>query len=252
MAASSRMDTNRNLTIPDEAAVTNSLAEQKNSAAKLTNKMDIPCCSICLDETKREKVRTLCTCHRLVHLSCLEKWLEASRSNQCEICKHKFTIRIEKRYTKPVSVIVWLSRVQSKKALFSDLLQFVTIGFLIGLGIFIIIKSLTEQRNIDITSRFISAFGASIMVLIIGAAFVVCSFAAYRQYREAWYNWYVQCNKVSVVFTPTNSQCLNLDSTGTPCCVPDVPDARILSDGQTDFTALCVFSLWILVTACRT
>lgn len=239
-SASSYQEANISV-IPDEAAVAESLAEQRNSARKLANKVDIPCCSICLDETKREKVRTVCTCHRLVHLSCLEKWLEASRSNRCEICKHTFTIRIEKRYTKPMSVIVWLTRVHSKKAFLSDLLQFITIGFMISLGIFIIIRSFTEQTNIDMTSRFVSAFGAAIMVLIIGAAFVVCCFAAFRQYRAAWYNWYVQCNKVSIMFTPTDSQCLNLNA--PPCFVADVPDTRILSDGPTEYTTLCVFGL---------
>ncbi|KAI5719399.1 hypothetical protein M8J76_009658 [Diaphorina citri] len=223
---------------------------EKDPMHKMMSKVDIPCCSICLDETKKETVRTVCTCHRLVHLSCLEKWLEASRSNQCEICKQKFQIRIEKRYSKPISVIVWLTTVCSKKTLLSDLVQFFSIGFLIALGIFIIIKSFNERQNVDITSRLISAFGASVMVLIIGTAYGICCYVAFKQYRMTWYNWYLRCNKVTIVFTPSDSHCMNLNSTGGTCCVPVAESAAgglycapRLSGGQTDFTTMCIFSL---------
>ncbi|KAL1456511.1 hypothetical protein WDU94_001236 [Cyamophila willieti] len=225
------------------------------SSEKITiikdSKIDIPCCSICLDETKKEKIRTLCTCHRLVHLSCLEKWLEVSRSNQCEICKQKFQIRVEKRYSKPVSVLVWITRVCSKRMLITDIFQFCVIGFLLCSGIYIIIKSGSEKpHQVDLTSHLVSIFGASIMVLIIASAYCICCYVTVKQYHMQWYQWYLQCNKVTIVCTPTNGTVAGVGPLGpTPSlyCPSGISQPLALyctpSHGQTDFTTMCIFSL---------
>lgn len=64
-------------------------------------------CRICHEDGTAEELIDPCECTGtlgLIHASCLEKWLSASNTDHCEICKYGFVV--EKR-SKPLSQSFW-------------------------------------------------------------------------------------------------------------------------------------------------
>ncbi|KDR22223.1 E3 ubiquitin-protein ligase MARCH2-like isoform X2 [Zootermopsis nevadensis] len=61
-----------------------------------------PVCRICHEDDSSENLISPCECTGtlgLVHRNCLEKWLSASNTTECEICKYQFNTS---RYPRPM------------------------------------------------------------------------------------------------------------------------------------------------------
>lgn len=58
-------------------------------------------CRICYDDQSQEKLISPCKCSgsvKWVHNSCLQKWIDISKKNECSTCK--YTYKYQKEYTK--------------------------------------------------------------------------------------------------------------------------------------------------------
>ncbi|KAH8033528.1 hypothetical protein MRX96_017312 [Rhipicephalus microplus] len=52
-----------------------------------------PICRVCHDGNHMESFMSLCKCSGnmgLLHVSCLEHWLDTQNVDHCEVCKHRF------------------------------------------------------------------------------------------------------------------------------------------------------------------
>lgn len=69
-------------------------------------------CRICHGGESTEQLVAPCRCKGsvgLAHMSCLERWLKESRSNNCELCNQRFEVKRQPRYSLMRSIVVWLS-----------------------------------------------------------------------------------------------------------------------------------------------
>ncbi|KAG8172894.1 hypothetical protein JTE90_010261 [Oedothorax gibbosus] len=75
-------------------------SKENNSQNALTLKVsdlaDTPMCRICYNGPSRERLLKPCKCKgtiKNVHRSCLERWLESTSTDTCELCNHRFATK---------------------------------------------------------------------------------------------------------------------------------------------------------------
>ncbi|GFU30426.1 e3 ubiquitin-protein ligase MARCH3 [Nephila pilipes] len=87
--------------------------EQKESSApksssndpvllKVSDLENNPMCRICYNGPSRERLVRPCKCKgtiEYVHRHCLERWLESTNCETCELCRYHFTTRKTRKYS---------------------------------------------------------------------------------------------------------------------------------------------------------
>ncbi|MEN2498293.1 MAG: hypothetical protein MHMPM18_002595 [Marteilia pararefringens] len=122
-----------------------SLPELKSDSSKV--------CRICLDSEMDSslKVSKLCKCQGSianVHVSCIERWVNDSKNERCEICGEKLDL---KKTT--ASICAWFKAPATRyerRLLFADVLCFTIVG---PFSIFVSLFCLKNAAKIDESSK---------------------------------------------------------------------------------------------------
>lgn len=141
-----------------------------------------------------------------IHLKCLERWLEESNRNSCELCGHEFRVERTPRYNVLRSVIVWLwlnqdhqMYVRSVKA---DLLRclLITPVTIACSYICVVAADFYGMNNYDNfpPARWTTYSLLSMMALLI-LSYFVWIYMTLQYHQKAWFHWWQKTSSVKIV-----------------------------------------------------
>jgi len=139
-----------------------------------------------------------------IHLKCLERWLEESNRNDCELCGYKFRVERTPRYKVLRSIIIWLCSNQESHArnVRTDLLRcLVVIPITIACSYTCVIAAdFYAMNNYDNfpPARWTTYSLLSMMSLLILSCFIWV-YMALQYHQKAWFYWWQKTSMVKIV-----------------------------------------------------
>lgn len=142
-----------------------------------------------------------------IHLKCLERWLEESNRNNCELCGHEFRMERTPRYKVLRSVGVWLCLNQNEHQIYvrnvkADLLRclIVTPVTIACSYICVVAADFYARNNYDNfpPARWTTYSLLSMMALLI-LSFFVWIYMALQYHQKAWFYWWQKTSSVKIV-----------------------------------------------------
>lgn len=147
-----------------------------------------------------------------VHLKCLERWLEESNRNSCELCGHQFVVNRTPRYNVLQSVIIWLCLKQRHHQLYvrslrADLIRSVIITpMTIGCSyVCIIAADFYAKNNYDNfpPARWTTYLLLAMMSLLLFSYFI-WMYMAIQYHQKVWFYWWQKTSTVRILLNPEN------------------------------------------------
>ncbi|KAF2895059.1 hypothetical protein ILUMI_11116 [Ignelater luminosus] len=166
-------------------------------------------CRICHTNTPNENLISPCNCKgslAYVHLSCLERWLNQSSRNYCELCMYHYNAIQTQRYGLWEGILMWTRHPRNRTHVQSDilisiLLTIVTVGLvavcLLGMQYFVI-----EGRKLGI-SRAWTKGAICFFLAIVVTGYVVTLYLLIKDQVVPWYNWWKNTVDVRLTLTPS-------------------------------------------------
>ncbi|XP_068229882.1 E3 ubiquitin-protein ligase MARCHF3-like isoform X2 [Palaemon carinicauda] len=109
-----------------------------------------PMCRICLEGDGQEELISPCKCSgtlALIHKTCLEKWLNLSSCDTCELCRYVFTLE---RIPKPFWQFSLCSNKELRRSLAIDFLCFLILTPLVALSLYLcVVTAVIYKNNVD-------------------------------------------------------------------------------------------------------
>ncbi|XP_075534486.1 uncharacterized protein LOC142568371 [Dermacentor variabilis] len=146
-----------------------------------------PICRICHEGDQQDPLVSLCRCSGtmgLVHVTCLERWLNARNIDHCELCHHRFPTASQATCLR--QFFHWAMHGDSQRAVLGDLFCFALLTPVAVLSCFMCTHSASKQA---LEGRIIEAAGLVTMAGLLVTAYAAWSFLTVRfQYRAfaAW------------------------------------------------------------------
>uniref|UniRef100_A0A1B6EKF1 RING-CH-type domain-containing protein n=1 Tax=Cuerna arida TaxID=1464854 RepID=A0A1B6EKF1_9HEMI len=174
-------------------------------------------CRICHSKTTRDLILSPCMCKgslAYVHHLCLERWLNFSSRNSCELCSFQFNVVMNRRYSCLESVAVWIRNPSNRAFIVCDLIIGLVLTMLtlilalfciVGLNHFIK-EAYSQGIEILWSEGFINIF---VVMLLIGYVATIYSLA--KDHIRPWYYWWTHCNNVKLILD--RSTAINLTPT---------------------------------------
>ncbi|XP_060533956.1 E3 ubiquitin-protein ligase MARCHF3-like [Cylas formicarius] len=165
-------------------------------------------CRICQTSTASERLISPCRCRGTlanVHLSCLERWLNQSSRNYCELCKFRYNAVETQRYRLLQSLRLWLRHPQNRTRVRSDcligmLLTGVTTGLLAicvcGMDYFV-----DEAVKMGVKRVWIQV-GVIAFLCVIVAGYVLTAYLLLRDHFVPWYGWWRRAVNIRLELPP--------------------------------------------------
>lgn len=159
---------------------------------------NFPVCRICQTTSASEILISPCNCKgtlAYIHLSCLERWLNQSGRNYCELCSFRYDAVQTQRYGLCESVRLWICHPRNRRHIRSDfiiaiLLTLVTSGLL-----FICIYGMeyfsVQAEKVGIEKGWIKMTLISFLA-IITMGYLVSIYLLLRDHLIPWYNWWTR------------------------------------------------------------
>lgn len=177
------------------------------SAASLTGSLNLNFCRFCHEttDTKSNPLITPCLCKgslEFVHRQCLERWLNESNQNKCDICQYQYLVEENLRYRCLESGIVWLRRPENRTLLCMDtcfclILSAICVVLLccgsVGLMFAANPKAETPQSTLYI--RVVT----SLFLIILGVIYLVNLCLLIKGQVQPWYRWWKNSRIVRIV-----------------------------------------------------
>ncbi|EZA58048.1 E3 ubiquitin-protein ligase MARCH3 [Ooceraea biroi] len=142
-----------------------------------------------------------------IHLKCLERWLEESNRNNCELCGYEFRVERTPRYHALRSVIIWfcLDRDEHEtytRSVRADLLRclIVTPMTIACSYICVIAVDFYTMNNYDNfpPARWTTCSLLSMIALLILSCFIWI-YMALQYHQKAWFFWWQKTSVVKLV-----------------------------------------------------
>lgn len=166
-------------------------------------------CRICQTNTVQEPLISPCNCKGTlahVHLTCLERWLNETSRNYCELCMFRFNAIQTPRYTFWQSVRMWVKHPRNRSHVQSDmlisvLLTIVTAGLitvcLLGMQYFVL-----EGSKLGISQSWTrSAISMFLTVIVMG--YLITLYLVIKDQVVPWYNWWKNTVDVRLLLSPS-------------------------------------------------
>ncbi|XP_053989140.1 E3 ubiquitin-protein ligase MARCHF3-like [Hylaeus volcanicus] len=177
-------------------------------------------CRICYDTTQQLPVIYPCKCKgtmAAVHLKCLERWLEESNRNSCELCGHRFVVERTPRYRVVSSIVIWLCLNQHRQQLYvrnlrSDAIRSVVVTpMAIGCCyVCVVAADFYAKNNYD---NFPSAQWATYLLLtmmsLLILSYFVWMYMAIQYHQKVWFYWWQKTSTVRIILDPENRTPIN-------------------------------------------
>ncbi|RZF37546.1 hypothetical protein LSTR_LSTR008584 [Laodelphax striatellus] len=163
------------------------------------------CCRICQTVISTEKLISPCLCKgsmAFVHLSCLERWLNQSGRDSCELCTFRYEAEQTKRYKLLEALRIWYRHPRHQSQLKSDIMMAlvltgvtaILVGICLGGMKYFVLEGLRLGVSYVWTEGIISFF---LSVIIIG--YVTTIYVMLRDNLLPFYYWWNRCVNVRLV-----------------------------------------------------
>lgn len=155
-------------------------------------------CRICQTVASGEPLISPCNCKgtlAYIHLSCLERWLNQSGRNFCELCNFRYDAVETQRYSLCQSIRLWICHPRNRRHIRSDfiigvLLTLVTSGLLFiciyGMEYFAI-----QAEKVGIEKAWIKFSLISFLIIIL-LGYLVSIYLLLRDHFVPWYTWWTR------------------------------------------------------------
>ena len=166
-------------------------------------------CRICQTNNSQEPLISPCHCKgsmAYVHLSCLERWLNQSSRNYCELCMYHFNAVQSRRYKFVEGIKLWMRHPRNRAHIQSDLLiafllTIITVGLLVvcafGLQYFVL-----EARKLGLSRAWTKSSLVGFMTVIV-LGYTVTMYLLIRDQILPWYTWWTHTVDVKLLISPS-------------------------------------------------
>nr|XP_050022746.2 E3 ubiquitin-protein ligase MARCHF1-like [Dermacentor andersoni] len=148
-----------------------------------------PICRICHEGEEQDSLVSLCRCSGtvgLLHITCLERWLNARNIDHCELCHHRFPTQGQATCVR--QFIHWALHGDSQRAVLRDLFCFVLLTPVAALSCFLCPHSASKQV---LEGRTTEAASLVTLAGLFVTAYVAWSFLKVRFHYRAFAAWQV-------------------------------------------------------------
>ncbi|XP_044008541.1 E3 ubiquitin-protein ligase MARCHF3-like [Aphidius gifuensis] len=166
-------------------------------------------CRICHhSDTSSEPLVSPCRCKGTlahIHLSCLERWLNESSRNHCELCQHIYEAIKTPRYRCFESLRIWLSIERNRHNAQSNI--FIIFILTIATASYIAIclnganNFIIEGKKIGISS-LLTRCGIMFFLTIIGLGYCTAVYLLVKEQVVPWYRWWESTVNIRLVVQP--------------------------------------------------
>lgn len=145
-----------------------------------------------------------------IHLACLERWLEESNRNSCELCGHVFDVERTLRYRALQSIVIWLCLSQQQHQLFVRSLRVDVLRCLVVSPVTIacsyvcvVAADFYSTNNYDNfpPARWTTYSLLAMMTLLIFSYFI-WMYMAIQYHQRVWFYWWQKTSIVRVKLPP--------------------------------------------------
>lgn len=169
-------------------------------------------CRICHTNTVNECLISPCNCKgtlAYVHLSCLERWLNESSRNYCELCMYRFEATSTKRYKLCEGLKLWIRHPRNRNHVRSDflialLLSLVTFGLVascvLGMEYFV-----TEAGKWGFQRNWVKC-GLCLFLVVVALGYVATMFLIGRDQIAPWFRWWNMTVNIHLLL-PSDIEC---------------------------------------------
>ncbi|XP_074545841.1 E3 ubiquitin-protein ligase MARCHF3-like [Halichoeres trimaculatus] len=177
---------------------------------KLSSMSELTMCRICHEEGAQEELLSPCECSgslSSVHRSCLERWLSASGTSFCELCRYQFTVQRRSR-----SLREWLqsqSLHQEKRTLCGDLVCFLLITPLASVSGWLCLRGATDHFHF---SSRMEAAGLIALTVALFTIYLFWTLVSLRYHCRLYNEWRTSNQRVIVLLPPRHSEMSTLHS----------------------------------------
>lgn len=166
-------------------------------------------CRICQATIPHEDLISPCHCKGSmahVHLSCLEKWLNQSSRNYCELCLYQYNSIETPRYRLWESIGLWVRHPRNRSRIRLNLLIMViltlaTIGLLaiclIGMEHFML-----EGKRIGVRKNW-TRVGMAIFLGLVIMGYMTTVYLLIKDQLVPWYNWWKRTVNIKLLVDST-------------------------------------------------
>ncbi|KAK5648820.1 hypothetical protein RI129_003712 [Pyrocoelia pectoralis] len=166
-------------------------------------------CRICHTSSTSEHLISPCNCKgtlAYVHLTCLERWLNQSSRNYCELCMYHYNAVQTLRYGFWEGILRWSRHPRNRMHVQSDiliclLLSIVTGGLvsvcLLGMRYFVI-----EGRKVGISKEWTKGSVYFFLSVVI-AGYLITMYLVIKDQVVPWYTWWRNTFNVRLLLAPS-------------------------------------------------
>uniref|UniRef100_A0ABD2WPE8 RING-CH-type domain-containing protein n=1 Tax=Trichogramma kaykai TaxID=54128 RepID=A0ABD2WPE8_9HYME len=163
-------------------------------------------CRIChTDSWPKEPLISPCRCKgslAYVHLSCLERWLNQSSRNYCELCNFRYNAHQTQRYTWFESLRIWINHPRNRLNIKADLLIFSLLTvFTAGLSSVCLLGSryfVLEGARIGFSEGYTRS-AVILFILIICMGYGVSVYLMIKNQVTPWYHWWRHAVNIQLI-----------------------------------------------------
>ncbi|XP_028144584.2 E3 ubiquitin-protein ligase MARCHF3-like [Diabrotica virgifera virgifera] len=193
-----------NPTVHNETQLIENVINQKS-----TNNAASSLCRICHTNTANECLISPCNCKGTqahIHLSCLERWLNQSSRNYCELCMFRYSAIETKRYKLWQSFKMWIRHPLNRAHVCSDLLIGVLLTMATSGLIMCIVKGyeyfVMEGTRLGVQKKWIISAIVVFLITVI-TVFVITMFVLLRDIILTWYKWWTSTVNIQLILPPS-------------------------------------------------
>ncbi|KAH6944796.1 hypothetical protein HPB50_005285 [Hyalomma asiaticum] len=183
-----------------------------------------PICRICHEGDQQESLMSLCKCSGtmgLLHVSCLERWLNARNVDCCELCHHRFPTAA--RATGVRQFFHWALHGDSQRAVLGDLFCFTLLTPVAALSCFLCAHNASKQA---LEGRVMEAGSLVTLAGLLVTAYVAWSFLTVRFHYRAFAVWQERNPTRRILSLPlaVGSSARERTAGGRPPCLREMVD----------------------------
>lgn len=195
-----------------------SFANRETGAEELKDEF----CRICQQAESSEKLLATCYCKGtmgLIHISCLEHWLQESGKSICELCGYEYTTVRVPKYSVCRSVCLWIKNPGSPelaRSLWFDIAAFIAFTPLAALCTYICVVATKHYTRLDRPGKVPlqwTSLGILLFMSAIDIVYTIWIVLRLRHQLSVWYLWYKRHSIVQVVLPSPGMKLREVPST---------------------------------------
>ncbi|KAL1415046.1 hypothetical protein MTO96_006994 [Rhipicephalus appendiculatus] len=197
-----------------------------------------PTCRICHEGDQQESLMSLCKCSGtmgLMHVSCLERWMNARNVNYCEVCHQCFPTVTQANCVR--RFFDWVLQGASQRALLEDLLCFALLTPVAAISCFLCGQKASMQAldgHVNQAASLVALAG------VLVAAYLAWSFLTARFHYRAFMLWQAKTpiRRVLVPSFANGAGGNDRTAAGQPACLREMSNVvagSVREDAAGDF-----------------